>query len=72
MGMVKFNILTSAEMISLKQLISGTHVARIDVGHAEKLRSLGFTEMKRGEAVVTESGQQQVRIFTGSHLGPFL
>ena len=64
--MVRFSMLTSAETISLKQLIGGTHAARIHPGHAEKLRMLGFTEMKRGEALVTERGRKEVRTFTRS------
>jgi len=64
--MVRYSILTGAETISLKQLISGTLVARVNPGHAEKLRVLGFTEMKRGEAVVTEQGRKEARAFTRS------
>ena len=66
--MVRYSMLTGAETVSLKQLISGTHVARVNPRHAEKLRMLGFTELKQGEAVVTEQGRKEARAFTRSPL----
>lgn len=59
-------MLSGAETISLKQLINGMHVARVNPKHAEKLRMLGFTAMKQGEAVVTEQGRKEARAFTRS------
>ena len=65
--MVKLNLLSGAETISLKQLINGMHVARVHPGHAEKLRVLGFTEMQRGETAVTERGHQEASSVARSH-----
>jgi hypothetical protein len=66
--MVRYSMLTGAEMSSLKQLISGTHATRVPPGHLENLKRVGFTEMKRGEAVVTEQGRKEARAFTRSPL----
>ena len=66
--MVRYSMLTGAEMSSLKELISGTQVARVNPGHLKNLRRVGFTEMKRGKAVVTEEGRKEARAFTRSPL----
>jgi hypothetical protein len=66
--MVKYSVLTGAEMSSLKQLIDGSDVAQVNPRHLMNLRRIGFTEMKRGNAVVTEAGRKEARAFTRSPL----
>jgi hypothetical protein len=66
--MVRYGMLTGAETISLKQLISGTHLTRIHPGHAEKFRMLGLTATTRGGSVVTERGRREAGAFTRGHM----
>jgi hypothetical protein len=65
--MVQLDILSGAEAVSLEHLINGMHVARVDPGHAEKVRALGFSEIQLGETAVTERGRKEASSGARSH-----